>query len=87
MFSNSLIVTFLIEQCFVQYCEFAKERKKVANDLCDRQRLGDSYLDVGESYQKLRKFNKAIKWYEKSWKMYKTIGNLEVNFHHFMKKI
>ncbi|GAU35076.1 hypothetical protein TSUD_69990, partial [Trifolium subterraneum] len=57
--------------------EFAKEKKKVANDLCDRQRLGDSYLDVAESYQKLRKFNKAIKWYKKSWEMYKTIGNLE----------
>lgn len=40
--------------------------------------MGDSYLDVGESYQKLRKFNKAIKWYNKGWEMYKTIGNLEV---------
>ncbi|KAL5053290.1 hypothetical protein RYX36_033972 [Vicia faba] len=60
-----------------KYCEFAKEKKKVAHDLSDRQRLGDSYLDVAESYQKLRKFNKAIKWYKKSWEVYKTIGNLE----------
>lgn len=42
--------------------------------------MADSYLDVGESYQKLRKFNKAIKWYKKCWEMYKTIGNLEVKF-------
>ncbi|KAK7358853.1 hypothetical protein VNO77_00793 [Canavalia gladiata] len=60
-----------------KYCEFAKEKKKIASELCDRQRLGDSYLDVAESYQKRRKFDKAIKWYKKGWEMYKTIGNLE----------
>ncbi|XP_012572250.2 protein TONSOKU [Cicer arietinum] len=60
-----------------KHCEFAKEKKKIAHELCDRQKLGDSYLDIAESYQKLRKFNKAIKWYKKSWEMYKTIGNLE----------
>nr|KYP67832.1 Protein BRUSHY 1 [Cajanus cajan] len=60
-----------------KHCEFAKEKKKIAAELCDRQRLGDSYLDVAESYQKLRKFNKAIKWYKKSREMYKAIGNLE----------
>ncbi|CAJ1937877.1 unnamed protein product [Sphenostylis stenocarpa] len=60
-----------------KHCEFAKEKKKIASELCDRQRLADSYLDVAESYQKLRKFNKAIKWYKKSWEMYKNIGNLE----------
>ncbi|KAF1867268.1 hypothetical protein Lal_00049697 [Lupinus albus] len=58
-------------------CEFAKEKKKTASELCDRQKLADSYLDVGESYQKLRKFNKAIKWYKKSWETYKTIRYLE----------
>ncbi|XP_025985410.1 protein TONSOKU-like isoform X3 [Glycine soja] len=60
-----------------KHCEFAKEKKKIASELCDRQRLADSYLDVAESYHKLRKFNKAIKWYKKSWEMYKNIGNLE----------
>ncbi|KAH1135194.1 hypothetical protein GLYMA_05G189400v4 [Glycine max] len=60
-----------------KHCEFAKEKKRIASELCDRQRLADSYLDVAESYQKLRKFNKAIKWYKKSWEMYKNIGNLE----------
>ncbi|KAJ1417966.1 Tetratricopeptide-like helical domain superfamily [Sesbania bispinosa] len=34
-------------------------------------------MDIGESYQKLRNFNKAIKWYKKSWEMYKTISNSE----------
>ncbi|KAK7247552.1 hypothetical protein RIF29_42437 [Crotalaria pallida] len=60
-----------------KYRDFAKERKKIASELCDIQRLGDSCLDVGESYQKLRIFNKAIKWYKKSWDMFKRIGNLE----------
>ncbi|KAK7399404.1 hypothetical protein VNO78_10586 [Psophocarpus tetragonolobus] len=60
-----------------KHCEFAKEKKKIASELYDRQRLADSYMDVGVSYQKLRKFNKAIKWYKKSWEMYKIIGNLE----------
>ncbi|XP_015955901.1 protein TONSOKU isoform X1 [Arachis duranensis] len=60
-----------------KHCEFAKEKKRIASELCDKQRLGDSYMDVGESYQKLRKFNKAIKWYKKSWEMYQTIGSLE----------
>ena len=54
-------------------------KKKIASELCDKERLSDSYLAVGESYQKLRKFKKAIKWYKKSLEMYKTIGNLEVN--------
>ncbi|CAL0330027.1 unnamed protein product [Lupinus luteus] len=58
-------------------CEFAKEKKKIASELCDSLKLADSYLDVGESYQKLRKFNKAIKWYKKSWETYKTIRYLE----------
>ncbi|XP_020974960.1 protein TONSOKU isoform X2 [Arachis ipaensis] len=60
-----------------KHCEFAKEKKRIASELCDKQRLGDSYMDVGESYQKLRKFNKAIKRYKKSWEMYQTIGSLE----------
>ncbi|KAL9329739.1 hypothetical protein ACSQ67_004742 [Phaseolus vulgaris] len=60
-----------------KHCEYAKEKKKIASELCDRQKLADSYLDIAESYQKLRRFNKAIKWYKKSWQMYKNIGNLE----------
>ncbi|XP_076893963.1 protein TONSOKU-like, partial [Bidens hawaiensis] len=60
-----------------KHCEFAKRKKKIANELCDRERLGDSYLVIGESYQKLRNFNKAKKWYTKSWETYKSIGNME----------
>ena len=40
--------------------------------------MGDSFLLIGESYQKLRKFKKALKWYTKSWETYNLIGNLEV---------
>ncbi|KAK7318472.1 hypothetical protein RJT34_03174 [Clitoria ternatea] len=58
-------------------CEFAKEKKKIASELCDKQRLGDSYLDVAESYMKLRKFDKAIKWYRKGWQIFKAIEHLE----------
>ncbi|KAK9272896.1 hypothetical protein L1049_003275 [Liquidambar formosana] len=57
--------------------EFAKRKKRIASELCDKEKLGDSFLVIGESYQKLRIFNKALKWYMKSWEIYKSIGNLE----------
>ncbi|XP_024992039.1 protein TONSOKU [Cynara cardunculus var. scolymus] len=60
-----------------KHCEFAKKKKKVASELCDKEKLGDSYLVIGESYQKLRNFNKAQKWYSRSWETYKSIGNME----------
>ncbi|KAL2906747.1 Protein TONSOKU [Bienertia sinuspersici] len=55
----------------------AKMKKKIAGELCDQEKLADSYLVVGESYQKLRNFQKARKWYAKSLEIYKVIGNLE----------
>ena len=55
------------------------ERKNIASELCDKERLSDAFLVVEESYQKLRDFSKAIKWYTKSWEGYKSIGNLEVS--------
>ncbi|KAJ6991180.1 hypothetical protein NC653_019397 [Populus alba x Populus x berolinensis] len=57
--------------------EFAKRKKRIASELCDKEKLGDSFLLLGESYQKLRKFKKAIKWFMKSWETYKSISNLE----------
>ncbi|KAI3762706.1 hypothetical protein L1987_53147 [Smallanthus sonchifolius] len=60
-----------------KHCEFAKKKKKIASELFDKEKLGDSYLVIGESYQKLRNFNKATKWYTKSWETYKSIGNME----------
>ncbi|KAL9462342.1 hypothetical protein AB3S75_000365 [Citrus x aurantiifolia] len=62
---------------WLKHCEYAKRKKRIASELCDKGKLSDSFLVIGESYQKLRKFNKAIKWYTKSWEMYKSIGNLE----------
>nr|WPC94901.1 TSK [Cyathula capitata] len=57
--------------------KFAKMKKKIASELCDKEKLADSYLVVGESYQKLRNFQKSGKWYAKSLKLYQVIGNLE----------
>ncbi|KAI3451497.1 hypothetical protein Pfo_008162 [Paulownia fortunei] len=57
--------------------EYGKKKKRLASELCDKEKLSDSFLVVGESYQKLRKFSKALKWYRKGWKTYRSIGNLE----------
>ncbi|KAE8705157.1 protein TONSOKU-like isoform X2 [Hibiscus syriacus] len=42
--------------------EFAKRKKHIASELCDKEKLSDASLVIGESYQKLRDFSKAIKW-------------------------
>ncbi|XXG69690.1 hypothetical protein AAC387_Pa06g2492 [Persea americana] len=60
-----------------KHLEFAKRKKKVTIELCDKEKLSDSFLAIGESYQKLRKFSKALKWYTKCWDAYRLIGNLE----------
>ncbi|RLM80797.1 protein TONSOKU isoform X2 [Panicum miliaceum] len=57
--------------------EFSKGKKRVATELHDKEKLSDSLLSIGESYQKLRIFSKARKWYMKSWNTYRAIGNLE----------
>ncbi|XP_062220506.1 protein TONSOKU-like [Phragmites australis] len=57
--------------------EFSKGKKRVANELRDKEKQSDSLLSIGESYQKLRNFSKARKWYMKSWNIYRSIGNLE----------
>ncbi|XP_010025556.2 protein TONSOKU [Eucalyptus grandis] len=62
---------------WLKHLDFAKRKKRIASELCDKEKLSDSYLVIGESYQKLRKFNKALKWYNKSWEIYKSIGNME----------
>ncbi|CAL9162518.1 unnamed protein product [Musa hybrid cultivar] len=60
-----------------KHLEFAKRKKRVASELCDKEKLSDSLLAIGESYLKLRNFSKARKWYMKSWNVYRSIGNLE----------
>ncbi|XP_039033886.1 protein TONSOKU-like [Hibiscus syriacus] len=62
---------------WLKHREFAKRKKRIASELCDKEKLTDAFLVVGESYQKLRDFSKAIKWYKKSWEGYKAIKNLE----------
>ncbi|GAB4847721.1 hypothetical protein Ancab_026783 [Ancistrocladus abbreviatus] len=57
--------------------EFAKMKKRIANEVHDKEKLGDSFLVIGESYEKLRNFQKAHKWYTRSLETYKLIGNFE----------
>ncbi|KAJ6289267.1 hypothetical protein OIU76_025140 [Salix suchowensis] len=74
---DSLIEKSSIILAWSKHHEFAKRKKRIASELCDKEKLGDSFLLLGESYQKLRKFKKAIKWFMKSWETYKSINNLE----------
>ncbi|XP_018625878.1 protein TONSOKU isoform X2 [Nicotiana tomentosiformis] len=60
-----------------QHHTYAKKKKQIASELCDKEKLSDSFLAIGESYQKLREFDKALKWYNKSLDTYRAIGNLE----------
>ncbi|KAK4359818.1 hypothetical protein RND71_022047 [Anisodus tanguticus] len=72
----------LIEKCsaifaWIRHRTYAKKKKQIASELCDKEKLSDSFLAIGESHQKLRKFDKALKWYNKSLNTYISIGNLE----------
>ncbi|KAK4840892.1 hypothetical protein QYF36_020698 [Acer negundo] len=74
---DRLIEKSSIIMAWLKHREFAKRKKRITTELCDKEKLSDSYLVIGESYQKLRKFDKAIKWYTKSLEIYKSIGNME----------
>ncbi|XP_057544587.1 protein TONSOKU isoform X1 [Amaranthus tricolor] len=74
---DNLIEKTIIVSDWSKHLEFAKMKKKIAKELCDKEKLADSLLVVGESYQKLRDFRKASKWYTKSSEIYKVINNLE----------
>ncbi|KAJ4966104.1 hypothetical protein NE237_017953 [Protea cynaroides] len=74
---DRLIEKASIILAWLKHREFAKRKKRVAGELCDKEKLGDSFLDIGESYQKLRNFNKALKWCMRSLEAYQSIGNLE----------
>ncbi|XP_020590529.1 protein TONSOKU-like isoform X2 [Phalaenopsis equestris] len=74
---DSLIEKSMLIFAWTKHQEFAKMKKRVATELCDKGKLGDSFLVMGESYQKLRNFGKALKWYMKSWNAYRSIGNLQ----------
>ncbi|XP_043698218.1 protein TONSOKU [Telopea speciosissima] len=74
---DRLIEKASIILAWLKHREFSKRKKRVAGEICDKEKLGDSFLAIGESYQKLRNFNKALKWYMKSLDAYQSIGNLE----------
>ena len=44
---------------------FAWLKHHIVSELCDKEKLSDAFLVIGESHQKLRDFSKAIKWYAK----------------------
>ncbi|KAG0492321.1 hypothetical protein HPP92_005719 [Vanilla planifolia] len=55
-----------------KHLEFAKRKKRVADELCDKEKLSDSFLVIGESYQKLRKFGDwagALEAFEEGYRM------------------
>ncbi|VVA98138.1 unnamed protein product [Arabis nemorensis] len=62
---------------WLKHLEYSKRKKKISDQLCDKEKLSDSFLVVGESYQKLRNFSKSLKWLDKSYQGYEAIGNLE----------
>ncbi|XP_016500301.1 protein TONSOKU isoform X2 [Nicotiana tabacum] len=62
---------------WLKHHTYAKKKKQIASELCDKEKLSDSFLAIGESYQKFREFDKALKWYNKSLDTYRAIGNLE----------
>ncbi|KAI4982503.1 hypothetical protein ZWY2020_022995 [Hordeum vulgare] len=74
---DNLIEKARMISAWLKHKDFSKGKKRVTNELRDKEKQSDALLSIGESYQKLRNFNKARKWYMKSWKMYRSIGNLE----------
>ncbi|XP_031476796.1 protein TONSOKU isoform X2 [Nymphaea colorata] len=74
---DRLIEISSLLQAWPRHWEFAKRKKRVARELCDKEKLADSLLAIGESYQNLRNFPKACKWYTRSLDAYKSIRNLK----------
>ncbi|KAM1068014.1 hypothetical protein ACFX2I_000025 [Malus domestica] len=62
---------------WAKLCEFASMKKIISSELHDKQKLIDSFLVIGESYENLREFDKALDWYTRSWKEYQFIGDFE----------
>nr|XP_016454753.1 PREDICTED: protein TONSOKU-like isoform X1 [Nicotiana tabacum] len=82
LLQQNLSLDHLIEKssaifAWLKHHTYAKKKKQIASELCDKEKLSDSFLAIGESYQKLREFDKALKWYNKSLDTYRAIGNLE----------
>ncbi|KAK9678734.1 hypothetical protein RND81_11G230100 [Saponaria officinalis] len=74
---DQLIEKTEVIAAWTKHLEFAKIKKRIASELCDKEKLGDSFVVVGESYQHLRNFAKARKWYNKGWDTFVKIHSLE----------
>jgi len=62
----------------VQHLKLAKRLKKVVVALGDQEKLGDALDLIGESYNSLCNYEKAKKWYLKSFKVCKRVHHEEV---------
>ncbi|KMZ57606.1 Protein TONSOKU [Zostera marina] len=74
---DNLIQKTIMISAWKKNLEFAKRKKRVVSELRDKEKLGDSYHGIAESYYNLRNFSKARKWFMKCWNTYRSIGNLE----------
>ncbi|XP_010507089.1 PREDICTED: protein TONSOKU-like [Camelina sativa] len=72
-----LIEKSTIVFAWLKHLEFSKRKKKISDELCDKEKLSDAFLVVGESYHKLRNFRKSLKWFNRGYEGYEAIGNLE----------
>lgn len=64
-------------EAWPKHLEFAKRSKNIVKELVDKEKLSDALLEIGEAYYNLCKYDKAKKWFTKSWIVSKSIGNIE----------
>ncbi|CAI9117219.1 OLC1v1018568C1 [Oldenlandia corymbosa var. corymbosa] len=60
-----------------EHLKYAAMKMRFVEELCDKEKIADSFLVIGESNQKLWKFEEALKWYRKSWETYSLIRDFE----------
>lgn len=63
---------------FVQHLKLAKRLKKIVDALGDLEKAGDALNTLGESYFHLCNYEKAKKWYYKSFKVCERVLHGEV---------
>lgn len=62
----------------MQHLKLAKRLKKIVNALGDLEKAGDALNTLGESYFHLCIYDKAKKWYHKSFKVCERVQHGEV---------
>ncbi|CAA0382897.1 unnamed protein product [Arabidopsis thaliana] len=74
---GSLIDKSSMVFAWLKHLQYSKRKKKISDELCDKEKLSDAFMIVGESYQNLRNFRKSLKWFIRSYEGHEAIGNLE----------